>query len=57
MSLSRNPSRRVWGAPIGIGVTTTIGLVSALFGSGAWDALSWTCLAVPLWAGLRYWAR
>lgn len=57
MSAPRSLFRRVWGAPIAIGAITTVGLIAALLGSGAWNALSWLCLAVPLWAGLRYWAR
>lgn len=57
MSALQTSFRRVWGAPIVIGVVTTVGLIAALLGSGLWNVLSWLCLAVPLWAGLRYWVR
>jgi hypothetical protein len=34
--------------PLLLGVLTAIGLASALFGDGSWDALSWIVLAIPL---------
>ena len=34
--------------PLLLGSLTAIGLASALFGDGGWDALSWAVLAVPL---------
>jgi hypothetical protein len=48
---------RLWGWPIVLGLLTTLGLASALLGDGAWDALSWAALGVPVavsfWYGLR----
>ena len=47
----------IWTAPIVLGVLTIVGLVSALVGDGAWDALSAVTLgvvvAVGAWYGLR----
>jgi hypothetical protein len=34
--------------PIVVGVTTAIGLISALLGDGVWDMLSWLTLALPI---------
>ena len=49
---------RMWGRPIVIAVSTTIGLIAALLGEGAWDWLSAATLAVPVacacWLG---WGR
>lgn len=39
--------RRVWRAPVAIGVLTLVGLISALLGDGAWDWVSAAALAVP----------
>lgn len=36
---------------------TTIGLLSALLGDGAWDALSWVTLACPIVATIYYIVR
>jgi len=41
----------VWGMPILLGILTTIGLVSALFGDGVWDAVSALTLGAPVAAG------
>ena len=35
-----------------LGVLTAGGLLSALVGDGAWDALSWMLLALPVATGL-----
>jgi len=47
----------IWTAPIVLGVLTVIGLVSALLGDGAWDAVSAVSLGVVVavggWYGLR----
>jgi hypothetical protein len=47
----------IWTAPILLGVLTIVGLVSALLGDGAWDALSALALGivalVGAWCGLR----
>jgi hypothetical protein len=58
-SVKRQPGRfkRVWGAPILLGVLGLAGLISALMGDGLMDALSYLSLAVPLvvivWAVAR----
>lgn len=48
----RRPARRtlsqIFAMPIVLGILSTIGLVSALIGDGAWDAVSWITLAVPI---------
>jgi hypothetical protein len=48
---------RLWGWPMVLGATSAIGLVSALLADGAWDAVSWLALGLPvamgLWHGLR----
>lgn len=48
--------KRVWGAPILIGIVTAVGLIAALLGDGVWDALSAVALAIPVavagWYGL-----
>lgn len=53
----RRSARSVWGAPIGFGVLTTVGLISALLGDGVWDALSAVTLGMPVaacaWYGLK----
>lgn len=50
-------SLQIWGAPIVLGILTTIGLIAALLGDGVWDALSAVTLGIPclvcLWFGLR----
>lgn len=38
----------VWRVPIMLGVLTTLGLVTALFGDGLWDAASAIALATPV---------
>jgi len=52
-----SPAMRLWGWPIGLAVLSAIGLLSALLGDGAWDALSWAALALPVgvaaWHALR----
>lgn len=40
-------SRRLWGAPIVLGVLTASGLVSALVSEGWGDVWSWVGLGVP----------
>jgi hypothetical protein len=54
-------SLRLWGMPILLGILTTIGLVAALLGDGAWDAVSGVALGLPvllgIWHSLRRQAR
>jgi len=51
--------RQIWGFPIGIGIMTTIGLVSSLVGTGIWHWISWIALALPIviaaWFGFGSW--
>jgi hypothetical protein len=42
------PFRKVYGPAIVIAGITLGRLLSALFGDGVWDELSWLALAVPL---------
>lgn len=52
------PFRRLWGAPVVLGIMTAIGLVSALLGDGLWDAVSALMLAAPvLVSAWFYWKR
>jgi len=49
--------RAIWGAPILLGLSTCVGLLSALVGDGAWDHVSALALGAPVvaaaWYGLR----
>lgn len=51
--------RQIWGYPIGIGIITTIWLVSSLVGTGIWHWVSWIALAMPIliavWFGFASW--
>jgi hypothetical protein len=38
---------RVFRVPILLGLLSVIGLLSALLGDAAWDALSWLALGIP----------
>jgi hypothetical protein len=40
--------RKVYGPAIVLASITVSGLLSALFGDGIWDKLSWIALAIPL---------
>jgi hypothetical protein len=55
--MNSNASLRVWGWPVALGVLSAVGLLSALLGDGAWDALSWAALGLPtataFWYALR----
>lgn len=42
------PFKRLWGAPILLGILTLIGLLSALLGDGIWDVLSALTLGIPV---------
>jgi uncharacterized membrane protein len=57
MSARRAFHKSRWGWPIVLAVLTAFGLVSALVADGAWDAVSWFGLGLPVvvgtWFGLR----
>jgi membrane protein implicated in regulation of membrane protease activity len=42
------PFRKVYGPAIIIAAITIYGLLSALFGDGIWDEVSWVALSIPL---------
>lgn len=42
------PFRRVYGTVCILAAITLYGLLSALFGDGVWDQLSWVTLTIPL---------
>lgn len=44
----KSPFLRLWGAPIGLGCLTCIGLLSALLGDDIWDGVSAFALAAPV---------
>jgi hypothetical protein len=44
----QRPARRLWRWPLATGAGSAIGLASALVGDGAYDALSWMLLSVPI---------
>lgn len=44
----RRAARPLWRWPLAIGAGSTVGLVSALVGDGAYDALSWLLLSTPV---------
>ncbi|WEF34543.1 hypothetical protein [Pseudoduganella chitinolytica] len=52
---------RLWGAPILLGILTTIGLVAALLGDGFLDYVSAFALGIPVglgaWHSLRQQGR
>ena len=50
-------TRDVFLAPLILGVATIVGLLSALFGDGAWDGLSWLTLLCPLAVVGLAWTR
>lgn len=56
--MTRQPSsfRRIYGPAILLAAITVCGLLSALFGDGIWDELSWIALAIPLAViAWKYW--
>jgi len=42
------PFRKVYGPAVVLAIIIIGGLLSALFGDGIWNALSWVALSVPL---------
>jgi len=41
-------TREIYRWPIAIALVVIVGLLSALFGDGVWDAFSWLLLVIPL---------
>ena len=52
--MRNNPFFRRWGMPLIMAALTIFGLLSALLGTEAWQALAWLALAVPLLVLVRY---
>jgi hypothetical protein len=47
--MSRSYSyRKIYGSASILAIITLCGLLSALFGDGVWDELSWLAMAVPI---------
>ncbi|MEN0054535.1 MAG: hypothetical protein AAGC65_12760 [Mucilaginibacter sp.] len=42
------PSRKIWGIPVLLGLITLFGLLSALLGTGVWWVLAWGAMVIPL---------
>lgn len=40
--------KAVYRIPVVLSIITIVGLLSALFGDGLWDVVSWGLLAIPL---------
>lgn len=58
MSHTSQSIRRIFAWPALIAALGALGLFAALFGDGAWDALSWLGLGAPAWLALRgIWRR
>ena len=45
---THNSLRKIYGSASVLAAITGAGLLSALFGDGLWDEVSWVALAVPL---------
>ncbi|GAB4012592.1 hypothetical protein GCM10028808_29160 [Spirosoma migulaei] len=48
------PFGHTWTIPILLGISSLVGLISALVGDGSWDALSWLTLGIPLLVIARF---
>ena len=44
---------RVWRVPALLALSTSAGLLAGLLGDGAWDALGWCALGLPVAVALR----
>jgi hypothetical protein len=53
----RQSLSQMFAVPAALALLSAVGLVSALVGDGAWDALSWLTLAVPAAVPVYYMAR
>lgn len=52
---TQRPLLRVFAIPLLLGMLSIVGLLSALLGDDAWDALSWLTLGVPCVVIAWYW--
>jgi hypothetical protein len=50
----KSPFMHLWSMPILLGISTAIGLVSALLGDGIWDIVSACTLGAPVLVGLWF---
>ncbi|OZI15753.1 hypothetical protein CAL18_17415 [Bordetella genomosp. 7] len=50
-------ARGVFRVPVWLGLASIVGLLSALFGDGAWDGLSWLTMLAPVAAVCWAWGR
>jgi hypothetical protein len=41
-------ARRIFAAPLAVGLISGVGLLAALLGDNLWDALSWATLGLPV---------
>jgi len=57
MNAPRHPTGSPFAAPAWIGAASIVGLVSALVGDGAFDAVSWVVFAALLALAIRAWLR
>jgi membrane protein implicated in regulation of membrane protease activity len=48
MTQQSSSFRRIYGTAIILAAVTVAGLLSALFGDGIWNELSWVALSIPL---------
>lgn len=48
MNTYRRNRIQLWGAPIALGLVSTVGLIAALLADGVGDVLSWVALAIPV---------
>ena len=46
--------RAIWGAPLLLALSTSVGLGAALIGDGIWDQVSAVTLGAPVLAALWY---
>lgn len=54
---SGNRPPAIFAKPLLLAFATGLGLLSALLGDGAWDALSWLALAAPVGTVAYYMAK
>ena len=56
--MHQNSLRQIFAMPAAVALATVLGLLAALVGDGAWDAVSWVTLglavALSAWYGLPW---